>query len=56
MSSGLRAKRLWLDYADAISWLREQERMLNTNPQFSGIDVRPLWAELGLEYQGLDTD
>lgn len=42
--------------ADAISWLREQERLLNANRQFSGIDVRPLWRELGLEYQGLDTD
>lgn len=42
--------------ADAISWLREQERILRQNPQFPNIDVRPLWRELGLEYQGLDTD
>lgn len=42
--------------ADAISWLREQERILNANPQLAGIDVRPLWRELGLDYQGLDTD
>ncbi len=42
--------------ADAVSWLREQERLLRTNPQFADIDVRPLWRELGLEYQGLDTD
>lgn len=41
---------------DAISWLREQERMLALNPQMAGIDLRPLWSELGLEYQGLQTD
>lgn len=42
--------------ADAIGWLREQERVIRLNPQFSGVDCRPLWHELGLEYQGLDTD
>jgi len=41
---------------DAISWLREQERVLRTNPQLDGLDMRPLWQELGLPYQGLDTD
>lgn len=41
---------------DAISWLREQERILRTNPQPIEVNLRPLWAELGLEYQGLDTD
>jgi hypothetical protein len=39
---------------DAISWLREQERLIKTNPQFIELDLRPLWQELGLEYQGLD--
>jgi hypothetical protein len=42
--------------ADAISWLREQERILRMNPQLAEIDLRPLWQELGLDYQGLDTD
>jgi len=42
--------------ADAISWLREQERILRGNPQLSELDLRPIWQELGLEYQGLDTD
>jgi hypothetical protein len=42
--------------ADAVSWLREQERILKTNPQLTGIDLRPLWQELSLPYQGLDTD
>lgn len=42
--------------ADAISWLREQERILRANPRAIPVDLRPLWAELGLEYQGLDTD
>jgi hypothetical protein len=41
---------------DAISWLREQERIFRANPQLNGIDLRPIWQELGLEYQGLDTD
>jgi len=41
---------------DAVSWLRDQERMLKLNPQMKGIDLRPLWADLGIEYQGLDTD
>jgi hypothetical protein len=41
---------------DAVSWLREQERLLKTNPRLSGVDLRPIWQELGLEYQGLDTD
>lgn len=42
--------------ADAIAWLREQERILKHNPQLAGLDLRPLWQELNLEYQGLDTD
>jgi hypothetical protein len=41
---------------DAISWLRGQERVLRTNPQLDGLDMRPFWQELGLPYQGLDTD
>jgi hypothetical protein len=41
---------------DAVSWLREQERIFRFNPQMEGLDMRPLWRELGLEYQGLDTD
>ncbi|HVZ37007.1 MAG TPA: hypothetical protein VG963_31495 [Polyangiaceae bacterium] len=41
---------------DAVSWLREQERLLKTNAQLSGFDMRPLWQELGLEYRGLQTD
>ena len=41
---------------DAGSWLREQERILRINPQLSGLDLRPIWQELGLEYQGLDSD
>jgi hypothetical protein len=41
---------------DAISWLREQERILKSNPQFSGLDLRPLWQELALPFQGLETD
>jgi len=41
---------------DAISWLRQQERILRSNPQLNGVDLRPIWQELGLEYQGLDTD
>ena len=42
---------------DAISWLREQERILLASPQPPiRVDLRPLWAELGLDYQGLDTD
>lgn len=42
--------------ADAISWLREQERLLKRNPQMSSVNMRPLWHELALDYQGLDTD
>jgi hypothetical protein len=41
---------------DAISWLREQERILRTNPQPIEVNLRPLWAELGLEYQGLEME
>jgi hypothetical protein len=41
---------------DAISWLREQERMLRSNPQLAGLDMRPLWQELALQFQGLETD
>ena len=41
---------------DAISWLREQQRILQLNPQMAGLDMRPLWSELGLPYQGLETD
>lgn len=44
------------DRPDAISWLREQERILRSNPQLAGLDLRPLWQELGLPYQGLETD
>jgi hypothetical protein len=42
--------------ADAVSWLREQERIFRFNPQMEGLDMRPLWRELWLEYQGLDSD
>lgn len=41
---------------DAISWLREQERILKSNPQLAGIDLRPLWEELSLPFQELETD
>jgi len=41
---------------DAIAWLRQQERIFRDGPAAVGLDMRPLWAELGLEYQGLDTD
>jgi hypothetical protein len=41
---------------DAVSWLREQERMLAQNPQLAALDMRPLWQELGLEYRGLQSD
>jgi hypothetical protein len=41
---------------DAISWLREQQRILQLNPQMKGLDMRPLWSELNLDYQGLETD
>jgi hypothetical protein len=41
---------------DAISWLREQERILRNNPQLAGLDMRPVWQELALPYQGLETD
>ncbi len=41
---------------DAITWLREQERILKSNPQLAGLDMRPLWQELALPFQGLDTD
>jgi hypothetical protein len=44
------------DRPDAISWLREQERILKSNPQLAGLDMRPLWQELALPYQGLETD
>jgi hypothetical protein len=40
---------------EAIGWLREQQRIFASNPQFE-VDMRPLWQELGLEYRGLDTD
>ena len=42
--------------SDAISWLREQERILKSNPQLAGLDMRPLWQELSLPFQGLETD
>ncbi|HEU4578797.1 MAG TPA: hypothetical protein VFS67_11120 [Polyangiaceae bacterium] len=42
--------------ADAVSWLREQERILKTNPQLKALDMRPLWQDLGLEYRGLQSD
>ncbi len=42
--------------ADVIAWLRDQERILKINPQLAGLDMRPLWQELSLPYQGLDTD
>ena len=42
--------------ADAINWLREQERFLKHDPQMKSLDLRPVWRELGLEYQGMDTD
>lgn len=41
---------------DAISWLREQERVLKSNPQLAELDMRPLWEELSLPFQGLETD
>ncbi len=41
---------------DAISWLREQERILKSNPQLAGLDMRPLWQDLALPFQGLETD
>ncbi len=41
---------------DAVSWLREQERILKSNPQLAGIDLRPLWQDLALPFQGLETD
>jgi hypothetical protein len=41
---------------DAISWLREQQRIFQLNPQMKELELRPLWNELGLEYQGLATD
>jgi hypothetical protein len=44
------------DRPDAISWLREQERLLRSNPQLAGLDMRPLWEELGIPFQGLETD
>jgi hypothetical protein len=33
-----------------------QERLLKGNPQLAGLDMRPLWHDLALPYQGLDTD
>lgn len=44
------------DRPDAISWLREQERILKSNPQLAGLDMHPLWRELALPYPGLETD
>jgi hypothetical protein len=41
---------------DAVNWLREQERLLKTNAQLADLDMRPLWQELALPYQGLETD
>ena len=41
---------------DAISWLREQERILRASSRPIAVDLVPLWEELGLEYQGLGTD
>lgn len=41
---------------DAVNWLREQERILQSNPQLAGLDMRPLWEELSLPFQGLETD
>ncbi len=41
---------------DAISWLREQERILRSNPQLAGLDMRSLWQELALPFQGLEID
>ena len=41
---------------DAISWLREQERLLKSNPQLAELDLRPLWQELALPFQGVETD
>lgn len=41
---------------DAIAWLRQQERILRGNPQLAGLDMRPLWREIDLPFQGLDTD
>jgi hypothetical protein len=41
---------------DAVNWLREQERVLKSNPQLAGLDMRPLWQELALPFQGLETD
>lgn len=36
---------------DAIAWLREQERLLKSNPQFTGLAMRPLWQEVVLPFQ-----
>jgi hypothetical protein len=41
---------------DVISWLRQQERILRSNPQLAGLDMRALWEELALPFQGLETD
>jgi hypothetical protein len=41
---------------DAVNWLREQERLLKSNAQLAGLDMRPLWQELALPFQGLETD
>lgn len=41
---------------DVISWLREQERILKSNPQLADLDMRPLWEDLSLPFQGLETD
>lgn len=41
---------------DAVNWLREQERLLETIAQVADLDMRPLWLELALPFQGLETD
>lgn len=30
--------------------------LANFNPQLAALDMRPLWTELGLPYQGLESD
>ncbi|MGC4068375.1 MAG: hypothetical protein QM784_27770 [Polyangiaceae bacterium] len=42
--------------SDAIAWLREQERLLGAFDSRHGIDLRPIWQELELPYQGLEAD
>ncbi|MFO7181204.1 MAG: hypothetical protein DIU78_021060 [Pseudomonadota bacterium] len=41
---------------DVVGWLREQERILKSSLQFAQFDIRFLWEELSLPYQGLETD